>query len=221
MNLRHRFFVYLSCALALCLTTLTTPTQPAFSHLLNAGSSNTSINLENDINNPAKPALQPNGVSESNPSHRNAAYISLLTKNLTNANYFTVPWKITDTLSLSVNVGPWQLNQTRILETLAAAEISAGKKPMRQVLDKKFVQPTGSRINRLLFEISPGVIEPKHLTWEDVAQVLGENGLSKFFRQEGYWVSTYFDVIDSTRGKVGYGAVRKWYQLKPPGVGRG
>ncbi|KAL8727564.1 MAG: hypothetical protein Q9166_005970 [cf. Caloplaca sp. 2 TL-2023] len=150
----------------------------------------------------------------------NIGSVSSSSKNSNEVGYLTVTWSITDNLSLTINVGPWQLSPERILEALAAADTAIGKKPAARLLDGKFVQKTGSRINTLLFEIGPGFIDPKRLTWADVAQVLGENGLPKFFREEGYWVSTYFDVEDTRKGKLGEGVVRKWYQLELPGEGK-
>lgn len=67
----------------------------------------------------------------------------------------------------------------------------------------------------MIFEIDPGYIDKK-LTWGDVALVLGSNGLLRFFEEYGHWTSTYFDVMDKSRGMLGNGAVRKWYQLLPP-----
>ena len=64
----------------------------------------------------------------------------------------------------------------------------------------------------MLFVIRPGYIF-KRLTWADVAQVVGANGLPKFFREEDDWCSIYFKVEDSERGELGNGALTKWWQL--------
>ena len=80
------------------------------------------------------------------------------------------------------------------------------------LLEKKFLSETGSWKNRMYFEITPGW-EDKKLTWSDVGEVLGESGLPKFFHETNEWHCVYFEVLHGTRGKLGYGAVRKWYML--------
>lgn len=102
----------------------------------------------------------------------------------------------------------------KIIGTLAAAQNAAGKKPATTLLDKKFRIETGSRINTMIFEIGPDDWDYKRLTWADVAEVLGDDGLPKFFNQRQLWHCVYFDVMHSTRGKLGEGAVRKWYMLE-------
>ena len=52
-----------------------------------------------------------------------------------------------------------------------------------------------------------------------MAEVLGENGLLKFFMQEEFWYSTYFEVVDTVRGELGNGSLRKWYQFEVAGGG--
>ncbi|KAL8740125.1 MAG: hypothetical protein Q9184_008527 [Pyrenodesmia sp. 2 TL-2023] len=126
--------------------------------------------------------------------------------------YFTIPWPLTPTLSLHINVGPWKLSPARILACLTAANHTVYKKVGPQLLDRKFRQEEGSRINTLLFEIGPAMGEAKRLTWAHVALVLGMDGLPEYFVAERYWTSVYFEVVDSRVGKIGEGAVRKWYQ---------
>ncbi|KAL8921431.1 MAG: hypothetical protein Q9208_005757 [Pyrenodesmia sp. 3 TL-2023] len=131
----------------------------------------------------------------------------------TNLKFFTLTWPLTPTLSLLINVGPWHLPPSRILACLTAANRTVYKKPGTQILERKFKQEQGSRVNTLLFEIGPEIgVEPKRMTWADVALVLGRDGLWGFFVRERYWTSVYFDVVDGRWGKVGEGAVRKWYQ---------
>ena len=52
-------------------------------------------------------------------------------------------------------------------------------------------------------------------------EVLGNNGLPRFLEEDQEWHSVYFEVVDSVRGKIGHGAVRKWYMLSPIGVVNG
>ena len=124
----------------------------------------------------------------------------------------TFIWEITDVLSLTINPGHYHLPSEKVLATLSAASVAVGKKPAAALLEQKFTQKTGSIINRMIFEIEPDPGDMK-LTWADVGEVLGENGLSTFFRQEQYWYNTDFEVVDDVRGRLGEGALRRWYQL--------
>ena len=144
--------------------------------------------------------------------HINSSALHLANHLTDDLKYFTLHWPLTTTLSLKLNIGPWQLPPARILACLAAANRTVEKKVGTQVLERRFTQREGSRINTLLFEIGPEIGEDRRLTWADVAVVLGEGGLVKFFLGERYWTSTYFDVMHVRWGKVGEGAVRKWYQ---------
>lgn len=45
-----------------------------------------------------------------------------------------------------------------------------------------------------------------------MGEVLGERGLVGFFRETRLWHTVYFDVVDTVRGVVGEGAVRRWWQ---------
>ena len=148
--------------------------------------------------------------SDSNESDR--ASVSSSTNPVHNAlNYSTIVWDISETLSLTINIGDWRLSQEKVLETLSAADAAVGKKPASLFMDSKFTQKTGSRINAMLFEIGPGY-EDRRLTWGEVGEIVGEHGLPAYFRQDRIWRSIRFEVFDVVRGKLGVGAVRKWYQ---------
>lgn len=125
--------------------------------------------------------------------------------------FWVVKWIISDTLHLQMNVGAWVLGPEKIVQTLVTAQERIGKKVATALLERKFKSETGSRMNTMIFEISPGWTDPKKLTWGDVGEVLGENGLPRFFEERQEWHSVYFDVHDSVRGMIGEGAVRKWY----------
>ena len=122
-------------------------------------------------------------------------------------------WTISDTLSLALVICNWEPNPATIQAVLAAAATSIGKKPAAGLLERKFVQKSNNRRNTLYFEITPGYIY-KRLTWGDVGEVLGEHGLPKFFETTRQWHTVYFDVIHATRGELGEGAVRRWWQLE-------
>ncbi|KAI4199413.1 MAG: hypothetical protein LQ350_004638 [Teloschistes chrysophthalmus] len=120
-------------------------------------------------------------------------------------------WSISNTLALHVTICNWETNPATILEVLEAAESAVGKKPAAGLLQGKFTQKSKNKFNKLYFEITPGFIE-KLLTWGDVGEVLGENGLRKFFLTTLEWHTIYFDVMHTERGKLGYGSVRRWWQ---------
>ena len=122
-------------------------------------------------------------------------------------------WKITDTpLSLDMVICNWELNPDVILVVLEAAATTVGKKPAAALLDKKFTQRSNNKYNTLYFEIGPGFIERK-LSWGDVGDVLGENGLHKFYEETEQWNTAYFTVMHATRGELGRGAVRRWWHI--------
>ncbi|KAL6715537.1 hypothetical protein ACLMJK_006498 [Lecanora helva] len=121
-------------------------------------------------------------------------------------------WEVTDDLSLTIHFGPWRLAQDKVIATLEAAEEAVGKKRAAALLEEKFVQKTGSRLNAMVFELSPGDGERK-LTWADVGAVVSGSGLPGFFRQEGHWLNLEFEVFDSLRGEIGQGTIRKWYHI--------
>ena len=140
---------------------------------------------------------------------------------LSSSNYSTelgwdkTTWKISDTMSLDIVVCNWMPDPDTILVVLAAAETTVGKKPSATRLEKKFMQRSNNKYNTLYFEIRPDYGVPR-LTWGDVAEVLGENGLVKFYTETNYWHTIYFNVMHTTRGELGSGAVRRWWQLTPP-----
>lgn len=207
MHLHRRVAASLSFFIVLSCLTSSAPTQSAFSYLPDAGN-DLSITLPQTFNS----SIRPEVAQRVNTSDSNIVSGSSSTNLSTEVGYWTVTWSISEALSLKINVGAWVLSPEMILQTLEAAQIAAGKKEAAALLDGKFTQKTGSRINTMIFEISPGW-DYRRLTWADVGEVLGENGLPKFFREEQEWHSAYFDVLHSVRGKLGYGAVRKWYML--------
>ncbi|KAL8785613.1 MAG: hypothetical protein Q9213_003267 [Squamulea squamosa] len=123
-------------------------------------------------------------------------------------------WRISDSITLNVVICNWTPDPATMLSVLAAAAQTVGKKPADAILTQKFVQKSNNRYNTLLFEVSPGFIRPYQLTWGDVGEVLGENGLRRFFEVERYWHTVYFDIVHSVRGIVGEGALRRWWQLE-------
>ena len=207
MHFHRRVAAFLSSFVVLSCLTSSAPTQSASSYLPDAGD-DLSITLPQILNSSIGLEL----AQRVNTSDSNTGSASSSTNLSTDVGYWTVTWSISATLSLTINVGAWVLAPEKILHTLEAAQNAVGKKPAAALLDGKFTQETGSRINTMIFEISPGW-DYRRLTWADVGEVLGENGLPKFFNEKQEWHSAYFDVIHSVRGKLGYGAVRKWYML--------
>ena len=208
-----QYYPHVATALTLLLAfsslTSSAPPQSAFSDVPSSNSDHF-VALPQSFNNSARLAV----AERVNVSFPDIGHGSSLTNLSAEVNYWTVTWTISDTLYLTINVGAWELAPEKILQTLEAAEISVGKQQASALLDGKFTQETGSRINSMIFEISP----PRHntrLTWADVGDILGENGLIKFFKEKQEWHSVYFDVIDKRRGELGQGAVRKWYMLEP------
>ena len=127
-------------------------------------------------------------------------------------------WTISDSLSLVITICNWEPSPVTIVAVLAAALEVVGKKPATGLLDRKFTQRSQNKYNTLYFEISPDY-DHKRLMWADVGEVLGSNGLPKFFETTHMWHTVYFDVKHSTRGIIGEGAIRRWWQLEPPNVG--
>lgn len=211
MYFHRRVAASLSFFFAFSCLTLSAPTQSAFSNLPDA-SSDLSVTLTQTFNSTIGPEI----AHRVNTSDPNIGFGSSSTNLSTEVSYWTMTWSISNTLSLTINVGAWVLSPEKILHTLEAAHIAVGKKQAAALLDGKFTQETGTRINTMIFEISPGW-DYRRLTWADVGEVLGENGLPKFFQEKQEWHSAYFDVIDSIRGKLGNGAVRKWYMLESVG----
>lgn len=177
-------------------TAFSAPAQPAFSNQLNAGSSSLIINPSRPLNDSILSGLNSSSVSDLTIDH--------------------MTWRISDTLSLAVTICNWELDPATILKVLAAANTAIGKKPAAGLLDRTFTQKSDNRFNTLLFEITPDKFY-KRLTWEDVGEVLGENGLPKFYDVTEQWNTIYFEVLHTTRDELGHGAVRRWWQIEPPG----
>ncbi len=212
MHLRQRVAASLSTFFALSWLTSSAPAQSAFSNLPDGGS-DLFIAPPQTFNI----SIGPDRTQRVNASDSRTGFSPLSTSLSTEVGYWTTTWPISaTTLSLNISIGPWELAPEKIVQTLEAAQNAVGKKPAGALLEKKFKQETGSRINTMIFEISPGYIY-RRLTWGDVGEVLGDNGLPKFFQETEEWHSAYFKVIDSVRGELGNGAVRKWYMLEPVG----
>lgn len=211
----HRLILsYATCFSILIYTTLSAPAHSVPKMALDADTS-LSNKILNTIKHSRGQSIQPAMAQRINDRALGLASTTSVSNHSAQLEFTTVNWDITNTLYLTINIGPWRLSPERILETMEAAETAVGKKQGSVLLDGKFTQEQGSRVNTMLFEITPGLTD-RLLTWADVAEVLGEDGLPGFFQQERYWYSTYFDVMHKERGKLGYGALRKWYQLEPP-----
>ncbi len=209
MHLRQRVAASLSTFFALSWLTSSAPAQSAFSNLPDGGS-DLFIAPPQTFNI----SIGPDGAQRINASDSRTGFVPPSTNISTEVDY---TWPIFGTtLSLNISIGPWELAPEKIVQTLEAAQTAVGKKQAGALLEKKFKQETGSRINTMIFEISPGYIY-RRLTWADVGEVLGDNGLPRFFQEMEEWHSAYFKVIDSVRGELGNGAVRKWYMLDPVG----
>lgn len=208
MHLHRHAAASLSFCFALFYLTSSAPTLSAVSNPSDTDSG-LSITHPQTSNGSIGPEAAPRGNTSDSDIGSGPSSTPLSTK----VAYWTVTWSISATLSLTINIGPWVLSPDQILHTLAAAQVAAGKKQAAALLDAKFTQRTGSRLNTMIFEIGPGW-DHRRLTWADVADVLGENGLPGFFHEKQEWHSAYFDVVDSVRGKLGEGAVRKWYMLE-------
>jgi len=200
MHFHQRVAMSLGCFFTILHTTFCAPTQPASSNLLYNGN-DLSLNLPQPFNSSL---LGGHGSFSTNP--------------LREVGIDHMTWTISDTLSLAVTICNWQPDPVTILAVLAAADTMVGKKPATGLLSQKFTLKSDNKYNTLLFEISPDYVD-KRLTWSDVREVLGDNGLLKFYETTGQWHTVYFDVVHSTRGMLGQGAVRRWWQLAPQMMG--
>ncbi len=200
MHFLQRVAVWLGCFFTIWHTAICAPTQSPPSHLPNTGN-DLSLNLPQPFN---KSLLSGHGSSSTNPWR--------------DVGIDHMTWTISATLSLAVTICNWNPDPVTILAVLAAAESTAGKKPATGLLSQTFVQKSTNKYNTLLFEIEPHNFE-KILTWGDVAEVLGENGLAKFYEETGQWHTVYFDIVHKERASLGRGAVRRWWQLAPQTVG--
>ena len=181
-------FFFLFWSIAVCAAA-----QPALPYLLDTGCHNLYTNLPRPLI-PEGFALSPTNFSSTIDTER-------------------ATWRISDTLSLALVICSWQPSPETIQAVLAAAATSIGKKPAAGLLEQKFVQRSDNKYNTLYFEISPGHVY-KRLTWGDIGEVLGEHGLPEFFRTTRLWHTVYFVLIHATRGELGEGAVRRWWQLE-------
>ena len=192
--------------------------QSAFSHLPDAATHDLSI---------VTPLQQPpNNISIAGPEvapRTNTSDYSILESspsspsNNSSTGGVTYPagiWDISPNLFLSIDIGEWRLSPEKVLGTLEVAEIAVGKKPAAALLEGKFTQRTGSRLNMMVFEVGPVAIDERRLNWGDVAEVLGEErGLPRFFRETKNWRNVDFEVVHRERGLLGVGWIRKWYML--------
>ena len=216
MHVHGRVAPLVSFLLALCDLTLSAPTQSTSSSLPNVGADLSIITLPQTFNDSVEPAI----AQGLNTSLLRTGLVPPSRNGSSNDGDRTVTWDINQTLSLVIKIGDWELAPEKIFATLDAAQIAVGKKQAGALLDEKFTQKTGSRINTMLFEIGPAQDDHKILTWGDVAQVLGdEDGLPRFFKATLEWHRIYFGFYDTERGGiVGKGSLRKWYMLESGAV---
>lgn len=221
-HLHRRFPAALSFFIVLAALASAAPTQQsAFSHLPDAATHDLSIvtPLQQPPNNSSIPgpdvAPRTNSsdysILESDPSS------PLNNSSTGGVTYVTYPagiWDISPDLSLDIDIGEWRLSPEKVLGTLEAAEIAVGKKSAAALVEEKFTQKTGSRLNTMVFEIVPVAKDEMRLSWGDVAKVLGEErGLPRFFRETKNWRNVDFGIVHNERGLLGEGWIRKWYML--------
>ena len=195
--------VCLGCISIFSRTAYCAPTPPSLSTLSlpNAGSSDLTLSLPHPINESTLCEL---GSSSSSNAHGGAV------------DRVKGTWRISETLSLAITICNWTPDPSTIQAVLLAAAATVGKKPATALLEENFVQKSNNRYNTLYFEIGPGDGEEKRLTWGVVGEVLGLEGLVKFFETTQQWHTMYFHVIHATEGYLGSGAVRRWWQLELP-----
>ena len=203
MHLRQQVSACLGCFFIFRHAAFCAPTQRTVSRALNAG----------------------NGLNIINPASLFSDAIcgeaaSSSTSDAVKVGIDRMTWQISETLSLALVICNWEPDPNTIQAVLRAAEMAVGKKPAAERLDRKFTQKSNNRYNTLLFEISSDYTD-KRLTWGDVGEVLGENGLLTFYVTPQLWHTVYFDVVHTTRGELGHGAVRRWWQLEPPNGANG
>ena len=198
MHFFHCVTFSLGCFSLLWRTIICAPTQPIHSSQLDTGCSTLFTGLASPFNdsNPGGPGLS---------TTRNTHHVSI----------DRGTWKISDTMSLALSICNWEPDPATIQTVLIAASAAVGKKPAAGLLDRTFTQKSNNRYNTLLFEISPRYTNYQ-LTWGDVGEVLGEHGLLEFYETTLKWNTIYFTLIHATRGELGRGAVRRWWQLEAP-----
>ena len=196
MHFRH-FAVGLSACSILSHVAFSAPAQPGSSSQLNTASS-LSLDLLKPFNNSVLNTA--NSASVNHP---------------VNLTVHRVRWGIGGVLCLEIEVCDWKPDPATIREVLAAADVAAGKKSAAGLVEGTFTQKSKNRFNTLLFEIGPD--DPsEQLTWGDVAEILGPKGLPKFYHVTQQWRSIFFEVWHITRGELGSGSVRRWWQLGLP-----
>ena len=131
--------------------------------------------------------------------------------NSSELTWYETTWRISDTLSLELTVSDWRPDPQTIFDVLTAAQAVVGKKVALSLVDGKFVQKSANKYNTLLFEIEPDRVYTG-LTWGDVAKVVGEDGLPKFFQITQLWHSIDFALMDTMRLEIGHGTIRRWWQ---------
>ena len=198
------FFHFIACSGA-CLplfwhTTFCAPSQPTYSSQLDTGCDGLFPGTRSlwNLSNSSAPGLSPASYSHNVAIDRGT-------------------WRISDTMSLALIICNWEPDPATIQAVLVAALGAVGKKPAEGLLDGKFTQRSNNRYNTLLFEISPSHIHHQ-LTWGDVGEVVGEHGLLEFYEATQKWNTIYFAVYHATRGELGHGAVRRWWQLEAPRI---
>ena len=201
--------LFLQRVVAVCLgyfllfsrTALGAPAPPSLSILPNLGSSDLTLSLPSRLNESA--VCGPGPSSSKNPQGEAVGWIK-------------GTWRISETLSLAVTICNWSPDPATIQAVLHAAAATVGKKPASAHLEENFVQRSDNRYNTLYLEIGPGAVGGKRLTWGTVGEVVGEEGLVKFFETTQQWHTLYFIVVHAVQGPLGTGAVRRWWQLELP-----
>ena len=123
MHLHRRVAASLSFFFVLSCLALSAPPQSAFSNLAYAVSG-LSITLPQTYNS----SIGPEVAQRVNTSDSNIGFVLSSTKFSTEVGYWTVTRNISNTLSLTINIGAWVLSPAKILHTLEAAQIAVGKK---------------------------------------------------------------------------------------------
>ena len=126
-------------------------------------------------------------------------------------------WPLSDELSLVITICDWALDPKAILAVLTAAERTVGKRPAQGLVQERFTQKVGKSYNTLAFEVRPASTRPSHLTWDHVGEVLGENGLPKFFETGARWHTIFFMISKNGGGQLGSGSIKRWWQLGQEG----
>ena len=202
----------------LCLPSLA-PTQP-LAPSININSAHLFNDSSDALINPSNLSLPPWTVQNADVGNSAGGIGLSSAQGAPNLNFTVIEWEITSTLSLKLRVSPREISQERVMRILELADTAAGKKPGLGLLEKRFKVQEGSGLDKMIFEIAPYYNAPRLLTWAEVAEILGEKGLPTFFRVYEVSTTTYFEVIDGAKGKLGDGAVRMWYHIQEPYMGK-